>query len=295
MTNQITDHEGNRVTHAKERVNGIRIHYYTAGVGDPVVLLHGVPKTSYYWRKVVPLLTEDHTIVVPDLRGFGDSEIPEGGQDMETMGEDIAQLMDALGHDQYAVVGEDWGATTGLALAAQYPERVTKLAFLEMIMDGFGLQDWSFLTEENVGTQRWLWHINFYAVPDFPEMLIAGKERRYFEHFFKVECHDPAAVPDHAIEEYVRSFSQPGGLQNMLEVYRHPFQNASFFENLVEDEKGLEMPVLAVGSSHFIGEEVERQMDLVAEDVSGVLLDWGHQLAEECPQELAEELQIFLD
>ncbi|EJN57410.1 hydrolase [Halogranum salarium B-1] len=211
---------------------------------------------------------------------------------MKTMGDDVAKLMNALGHETYRVVGEDWGATTGLALAAQYPDRVEKLAFLEMIMDGFGLQDWSFLTEENVGNQRWLWHINFYAVPDFPEMLISGKERRYFEHFFKIECHDPAAVPDHAIEEYVRSFSQPGGLQNMLEVYRHPFENAAFFETMTEDK--LEMPVLAVGSTHFIGEEVERQMDYVASDVTGETLEWGHQLAEECPDELAEVLLEFM-
>jgi pimeloyl-ACP methyl ester carboxylesterase len=288
----ILDHEGERVTHGKKRVNDVRLHYYTAGSGDPVVLLHGVPKTAYYWRKVVPLLTEDYEVVVPDLRGFGDSEMTRGGHDMETMGDDVAQLMRKLGHDQYHVVGEDWGATTGLALAGQYPDRVETLSFLEMIMDGFGLQEWSFLTEENVGNQRWLWHINFYAVPDFPELLISGNEREYFEHFFKVECHNPAAVPDHAVEEYVRSFSQPGGLQNMLQVYRNPFKNAKFFEGMTEDK--LEIPALAVGSTHFIGEEVETQMEYVAEDVTGVTLDWGHQLAEECPEELVDELREFI-
>jgi pimeloyl-ACP methyl ester carboxylesterase len=293
MRQEITDYNEDRVTHGKKRVNDVQLHYYTAGSGDPIVLLHGVPKTAYYWRKVVPLLTRDHTVVVPDMRGFGDSEIAKDGHDMETMGDDAAQLMNTLGHDQYTVVGEDWGATAGLALAAQYPDRVEKLAFLEMLMDGFGLQDWSFLTEENVGNQRWLWHINFYAVPDFPELLISGNERRYFEQFFKTECYDPAAVPDHAIEEYVRSFSQPGGLQNMLEVYRHPFENAEFFEAMTENK--LDMPVLAVGSSHFIGDEVEHQMEYVADDVTGVTLDWGHQLAEECPEELAQELLEFIE
>ncbi len=292
MRHKITDHEGERVTHGKKRVNGIRLHYYTAGSGEPIVLLHGVPKTSYYWRKLLPLLSEEHTVVVPDLRGFGDSEVPDDGQDMETMGDDVAKLMAELGHEQYHVVGEDWGATAGLALAAKYRDRVETLTFAEMIMDGFGLQEWSFLTEENVGNQRWLWHINFYAVPDFPEMLISGNEWEYFDRFFKIECHDPAAVPDHAIDEYVRSFSKPGGLQNMLEVYRHPFENAQFFEAMTEEK--LEIPVLAVGSSHFIGEEVERQMEYVANDVTGVTLDWGHQLAEECPEELAKELLSFI-
>ena len=199
--------------------------------------------------------------------------------------------MHKLGHDSYHVAGEDWGATTGLALAASYPDQVESLAFIEMIMDGYGLQDWSFLTEENVGNQRWLWHINFYAVPDFPEMLISGNERRYFEKFFKIECHDPSAVPDHAIEEYVRSFSQPGGLRSMLQVYRNPFKNAAFFEKLESNK--LTLPVLAVGSEHFIGDEVERQMNIVAENVQSETLPWGHQLAEECPEGLANILSNF--
>lgn len=291
MRREIIDHNGDRVTHGRQRVNGYRMHYYTAGSGDPLVLLHGVPKTSYYWRNVLPELSDNFEVVVPDLRGFGDSENPDTGYDMETMGDDVAKMMDALGHDTYHVAGEDWGATTGLAIAGNHPERVESLAFIEMIMDGYGLQDWSFLTEENVGNQRWLWHINFYAVPEFPELLINGNERRYFEKFFKIETHDPAAVPDHAMTEYVRSFEQPGGLRSMLQVYRNPFENAEFFSAL--EEENIEIPVLAVGSEHFIGDEVERQMNIVASNVEYEGLPWGHQLAEECPKDLAAILAEF--
>src|SRR3712207_8205798 len=74
MSYRIKDHEGNNVVHGRALVNGVRLHYMTAGEGDPVLLLHGVPKTSYHWRHVIPLLTPHHRVVVPDMRGLGDSQ-----------------------------------------------------------------------------------------------------------------------------------------------------------------------------------------------------------------------------
>jgi pimeloyl-ACP methyl ester carboxylesterase len=225
------------------------------------------------------------------LRGFGDSARPFGGYDMPTMGEDIAQLMTRLGYDKFNISGEDWGATVALALTQAYPERVKKLCFAEMLMPGFGLEDWSHLTEENIRTDHWIWHINFYNVRDFPELLITGREKAYFSTFIKNECYDPTAVSDEAIDEYVRCYSAPGGLRAMFEVYRATFQDAEYFKKAAETK--LKMPVLALGSTYFIGEEVTREMNLIAEDVTEVLLPWGHQLAEECPERLSEVLLDF--
>ena len=105
---QITDHQGNKVSHGRVLANGVRLHYVTAGSGAPLLLLHGVPKTSFYWYRIIPLLTPHFTIVAPDIRGFGDSAKPHGGYDMKTIAEDLAQLMSALGHDTFSVAGEDW-------------------------------------------------------------------------------------------------------------------------------------------------------------------------------------------
>jgi len=292
MAQQIKDHNGKNVTHGRETVNGVRLHYYTAGKGEAIVLLHGVPKTSYYWRNVLPKLSSEYTVVVPDLRGFGDSGRTLDGYDMPNMAEDIAQLMTVLGHETFYLVGEDWGAAVAYALTAQYPERVKKLVYQEMLLPGFGLEEWSHLTTENVKTNHWIWHINFYNVRDFPELLISGREKAYFSHFIKHECYDPTAISDEAIDEYVRCYSAPGGLRSMFEVYRATFKDAEFFQEAAKTK--LKMPVLALGSKYFINDENTREMKLVAENVEEVILPWGHQLAEECPEELSQVLLEFI-
>src|SRR4029078_6324629 len=93
-------------------------------------------------------------------------------------------------------------------------------------LPGYGRECYSFLTRENVSTYVWLWHINFYSVPDFPELLITGKEREYFTYFIKHETYDPRAVTDAAIDEYVRCYSSPGGLRCMFEIYRATLEDA---------------------------------------------------------------------
>ena len=142
---EIYDHEGNQVKHGRTRVNGIRMHYVTAGEGEPLLLLHGTPKTYYYWYKLIPLLTESFTVVAPDLRGFGDTDRPlaEEGYDSLTNADDMAELMTFLGHEEFHIHGEDRGAEFGYALAATRPERVKTLSFAEMLLSGEGLEEWS--------------------------------------------------------------------------------------------------------------------------------------------------------
>jgi pimeloyl-ACP methyl ester carboxylesterase len=185
----------------------------------------------------------------------------------------------------FNLAGEDWGASTAYQVAAQWPERVKKLVYQEMILPGFGLEDYSFLTRENVSTYVWLWHINFYSVPDFPELLITGREREYFNYFIKHETHNPQAITPDALDEYVRCYSSPGGLRSMFAIYRATLDDAD--QNHESAKTKLKMPVLAVGSEYFIGKDNERQMREVAENVEAAILPWGHQLAEESPEELA--------
>ncbi len=167
------DHDGAPLRTGRAAVNGTSLHYRTAGSGPAVVLLHGVPKTGYHWRHLVPKLTPHHTVVVPDLRGLGDSARPADGYDSATMSDDVAELMARLGHETYAVTGEDWGAVIGYQLAARHRDRVTSLVFAEALFPGFGFEDHTALTPENVSGMH-LWHLGFYFTPDVPEMLIAG-------------------------------------------------------------------------------------------------------------------------
>lgn len=139
----ILDHEQKPVRHGRLRLStGVRLHYYTAGDGPAVLLQHGIPKTSYYWRKVLPYLTPHYTCIVPDMRGIGDSTHPDNDYSMATIADDMAELMEKLQHDKFYVIGEDWGAAAAYQLAARYPERVLSLVFQEMLLPGFGLEEW---------------------------------------------------------------------------------------------------------------------------------------------------------
>ncbi|WP_234315671.1 alpha/beta fold hydrolase [Streptomyces albus] len=273
-------------------VNGTSLHYRTGGFGPALVLLHGVPKTSYHWRHLIPKLTDRYTVVAPDLRGLGDSARPADGYDSATMSDDIAALMAHLGHETYAVVGEDWGAVVGYQLAARHRDHVRALVFAEALLPGFGFEDHTALTRENVSSGMHLWHLGFYFQPDVPEMLIAGHERELISYMIKNErSHPDTATPD-AIEEYVRCYSMPGGIRAMLAVYRAMLVDAE--QNREAARKKLDIPVLALGGSAFIGERNEEMARHVAHDVTGQVFTAGHDLAEEVPDEMAAAVLPFL-
>lgn len=288
---EIVDHTGKPLTHGRETVNGVRLHYVTAGSGEPLVLLHGVPKSWYYWHRIIPLLTPHYTVLAPDVRGFGDSSRPDGGYDMRTIAGDVAELATVLGIDTFYLAGEDWGAAFAYALAADHRDRVKKLSFGEMLLPGFGLEEWSFLRADNVSSNHFLWHVGFFHVRDFPELLITGRERLFWSTWMKAETYDPSAITDDCVEEWARCSAAPGGLRAIFEVYRATFKNIELDEEW--GRKKLEMPVMAVGSQYFIADENKRQMERVAKNVRYVELDCGHSMALERPQKLAETLHGF--
>ncbi|GAB3443950.1 alpha/beta fold hydrolase [Streptomonospora sediminis] len=289
----IVDHAGAPLRTDRVAVNGTSLHVRVGGSGPAVVLLHGVPKTGYHWRHLVPHLTTDHTVVVPDLRGLGDSAHPDGGYDSATMSDDIAELMARLGHPAYSVVGEDWGAAIGYQLAARHRANVASLVFAEARLPGFGFEDHAALTRENLYEGMFLWHLGFYNQPDVPEMLIAGHERDLITYMIKQERSRPDSASPDAIEEYVRCYSMPGGIRSMLAIYRAMLTDAE--QNRAAAAEKLDIPVLAVGGDAFIGSENEAQMRLLARDVVGHVFHAGHDLAEEVPDELAAVVRTFLD
>lgn len=294
---EIYDHNGDSVTHGRAVVNGVRLHYVTAGEGEPLLLLHGTPKTHYYWHKLIPRLSDEFTVVAPDLRGFGDSDRPvaEEGYDVRTNADDMAELMTALGHEEFHVHGEDRGAEFGYALAATRPDRVKTLSFAEMLLSGEGLQEWSYLTKENLeADEPWLWHISFFWLNDYPEMLISGKEREFWSHWMKAETYDPTAISNEAIDEWIARVSEPGGLRGVLETYRATLKNAEINQELKQDT--LTMPILTIGSVEFFGDLVEEQMEIVADSVdrAEVFDKCGHSLALEADDRLADLLREFM-
>jgi pimeloyl-ACP methyl ester carboxylesterase len=298
---EMYDHRGEPVTHGRARVNGIRMHYVTAGQGEPLLLLHGTPKTSFYWHKLIPLLTERFTVVAPDLRGFGDTDKPpvSEGYDSRATAQDMAELMTLLGHEQFHLHGEDRGAEFAYVLAALHRDRVKTLCFAEMLLSGQGLEEASYFTPDNVSAQFemrgvWVWHIPFFWIPHLPEMLIAGHEREFWEFWIKAETWNPNAITKEAIDEWTSKLMAPGGLRGCLETYRANFKNAAINAELLQAK--LTLPILTIGAPEFFGDLVEGQMRKAAERVerAEVFAECGHSLALEAEDRLAALLRDFM-
>jgi pimeloyl-ACP methyl ester carboxylesterase len=284
----MTDHTGTRLRHGRATVGGVDLHYATGGAGDPVVLLHGVPKTMFFWRHVIPLLTPHYTVVAVDLRGFGGSARPAAGYDTRTLAADVAGLMAALGHERYRVVGEDWGAAVAYAVAAFHRADVVQLVYQETRLPGLPVPDLGPLAPED---PRNGWHRSFFGLQHYPELLIAGRERAFWTYFMRRIMADPSAYTAADEEEYTRSLEQPGGNHAVFELYRATDLDAE--QNRPQFAEPLECPVLAVGGRAYLGVEPGEQMARVASDVTSVVLEnAGHNLPLEVPAELA---RCYLD
>lgn len=271
--------------HHTARVNDVLLHYVVAGRGDPVVLLHGWPQTWYEWRNIIPALSERYTVIAPDMRGLGDSSKPAAGYDKRTIAADIYDLVRHLGFKNIFLVGHDWGGPVAYAYASAHPEDVRKLVILDVGIPGAGLE------QALAFRPRSIWHIQFHYVRDLPEALVTGRERTYLTWFYRT-AYDPGAIPEDAIDEYVRCYSAPGALRAGFEYYRAIFTDAE--HNLENAKTKLKMPVLALGGERGFRGMTLASMQLLAEDVRGGVIErCGHWIPEEQPKYLTEQLLSF--
>ena len=170
-----------QVRHHRVEVNGIRLYYITAGYGEPVVLLHGFPETSYAWRKIIPALSTLFTVIAPDLRGCGDSDRPDSGYDKRTVAEDIHQLILHLNLGPINLVSHDVGMMVGYAYAAAYPTEVRRLVLMEAALPGLGLEDLY-----DAAKYPRMWHLPLFEAPNgLAEALITGREKMFISHFMR--------------------------------------------------------------------------------------------------------------
>lgn len=280
--------------HHYAAVGEVMLHYVTLGSGPPLVLLHGWPQTWYEWRHVMPALAKRFTVIAPDMRGLGDSSRPLTGYDKRTVANDIWLLMtEQLGHPTFHLVGHDWGGPTAFALAADHPDAISKLAIIDVVIPGDG-------GDFSQGGRRW--HHQFHITPDLPEALVQGRERLYLQWFYQTFAHRPDAIPEEALDEFVRTYSQPGALRAGFNYYRAMGEDARVNAAQLATGFRLPMPVLAIGGGVSYphgrgrGADVEASMRRVARDVRGeVLADCGHFVPEEAADEVARLLLAFFD
>ncbi|MGF1471558.1 MAG: alpha/beta fold hydrolase [Rubrobacteraceae bacterium] len=280
----------------EERIEGrgAGIHLVRGGDGPPLLLLHGYPQTHVMWHEISQRLAADFTVVAPDLRGYGDSSKPAGGPDhagysKREMANDQVEVMDRLGFDRFSVAGHDRGGRVAHRMALDHPERVEKLAVLDIAPTH------TMYTTADMEFARAYYHWFFLIQPyDLPERLIGADPEYYLRKKLGQWGRDERAITPEAFTEYLRCFS-PETIHASCEDYR-----ASASIDLTHDEEDLghriSCPLLVLwGEKGFVG----KKYDVVATwkektaDVRGRSLPCGHFLPEEAPEQTLEEFRAF--
>ena len=267
------------------KVNGVRLRYVIGGQGSPVVLLHGYAETGHMWRPIMPLLAERHTVIVPDLRGAGESAKPASGYDKKTMAVDIYALTRSLKLDRVSIVGHDIGLMVAYAYAAQFRDTTERVVLMDAFLPGIG--NW-----KDVWLLRDLWHFHFYG--EVPLALVKGRERTYLEHFWNDFAADrKRSVPEADRRLYARAYAQPGAMRAGFEYFRNFERDASDFARMAITP--LAMPMLVLSGEKAGGRFLIEQAKLVASDVRGqVVAGAGHWLMEEAPKAVIPAITGFV-
>jgi haloacetate dehalogenase len=272
------------------------------GSGPPVLLLHGHPQTHYMWHAVAPRLAQDFTVVAPDLRGYGDSSKPPTTADHEpyskrAMARDQVALMRHLGFERFSVAGHDRGGRVAYRLALDHPDRVARLAVLDILPTGEHLRR----ADMHFGLGYWHWF--FLAQPfDVPERIIGADPQGFLTRGWPRDDHDRPQPPPYfareAAADYVRCYLNPATVHATCEDYR---AGATFDFELDEADRAsgrrIPCPVLALWAARG---QLPRWYDVLAvwrhwaDDVQGGPIDSGHYMAEEAPDATIEALRAFL-
>jgi pimeloyl-ACP methyl ester carboxylesterase len=268
------------------KVDGGALYVRSGGSGPAVVMLHGFGDTGDMWAPLANAMVKDHTVIVPDLRGMGLSTQPAGGYDKKTQGVDIATVMTALKAEKADLVTHDIGNMVGYALAAQYPERITKWAIIDAPLPGIG--PWDEILKSPL-----LWHFNFRG-PDV-DRLVKGRERIYLDRFYNELSADPKTIDEATRNHYARLYARPGNMHYAFEQFA-TFNTKDRADNQVFAAKKLAMPVLALGAEKSFGATQAVVMREVAANVeSGVITNSGHWIMEEQPAQTVTKVRAFLE
>jgi len=268
----------------------LRVRY--GGSGPPLLLLHGHPRTHTTWYKVAPLLAASHTVVCPDLRGFGQSSKPvdtpdHSGSSKRAKARDCVALMEKLGFPRFAIVGHDRGSYTAFRAAMNHPEAVTHLA----VLDGVPIVEALERCDANFAEQWWHWF--FFAQPEKPERAILADPDAWYGN-------TPEAMGEENYQDYRRAIHDPATVHGMIEDYR---AGLDLDRRHDEEDRRLgrtvQCPTLCLWS---LKDDLEQLYgDVLAvwrpwvRDLQGHGINSGHHMAEEAPEELSEALLSFLE
>ncbi|MFI6046219.1 alpha/beta fold hydrolase [Nocardia sp. NPDC051321] len=290
MTPKITGFTYQRITVADQ----VELNVAVGGVGTPIVLLHGCPQTHLMWRHVAADLAADHTVICPDLRGYGDSDKPletDGTTYAKrTMAADIIEAARTLGHDRFALAGHDRGALVAIRAALDHPGTITHLASLDVLPT---LDMWEVMHGVTAAVG---FHLYLMAQPPgLPEQMIAATPDAFFSHFLDTWTRDPAAIPPEIRTAYLRASA--AAVPSIVADYR-----ASAGIDLDHDRTDrangnhLRMPVSVLQQDWgaALGFDAESLWRAWAPDLNHTTVACGHFMAEESPATVTRALRDLL-
>lgn len=273
--------------------DGVSLNVAVGGSGSPIVLLHGFPQTHLMWRHVARDLAADHTVIVPDLRGYGESDKPEGaGADYSkrTMAADIVALARALGHERFALAGHDRGALVAFRAGLDHPDTITHLAILDVLPT---LDMWDVMhgTTAAVGFHLYL----MAQPPGLPEQLIAGAPDAFFGHFLDLWANDPSAIPPDVRAAYLDACR--AAIPSIVADYRAS-ATIDVDQDTADRDAGnrLRMPVTVLQQDWgaALGYDAVALWRAWASDLHHATVTCGHFMAEEDPAEIAKSLRALM-
>ena len=273
---------------------GITINGVIGGSGPPVLLLHGAPVNLAGWRKMAPALAKKYTVVATDLRGYGDSDMPEGGKNHENyskrvMAQDQVDVMSQLGFKRYHVVAHDRGGRVGQRLALDHPDKVITLTAMDIMPTLYLYEN----VDRRFAESYWFWFFLTAPAP-VPETFIAGNPAFFMATGFFGKRN---VVEDAAFDNFVRTMSRKGAAHAQSEDYRAA-ATIDLEHDRTDRNKKLAMPLLVLWGDE---NPLNKGVDIVAiwkqyaNDVRGHGTPSGHWLPEEIPDQLVKEVSAFID
>jgi haloacetate dehalogenase len=275
--------------------SGIEVDALVGGSGTPLLLLHGYPQTRLFWKTVAPILAKTFTLVIPDLRGYGRSDKPEGDEKHEryskrVMALDQIETMRALGYERFAVAGHDRGARVGYRLALDHPQIVTRLALLDII------PTYEMWANANAASAMRSYHWYFLAQPrPLPEQLIGNAPEFFVRWTLKSWAAPGFEFDSESLQDYIACFSDPACIHATCEDYRAGW-NRDREHDAADHDRKIAAPVLVLwGEQYGVAKsEPLKVWSNWAENVRGYALPCGHFLCEEAPAATADAVSQFL-
>jgi pimeloyl-ACP methyl ester carboxylesterase len=273
--------------------NRIRLHYVTQGEGELVLLLHGFPEFWYSWRYQIPALAKHFKVVVPDLRGYNDSEKPKSGYDLDTLSTDVRSLIEQLGYSRAHVVGHDWGGAIAWRFAQQFPNFIDRLALLSAPHPQRFAKD----LLSNLDQLRRSWYVLAFQVPNLPEWLIQLNLREFVRNMFQEQAVRKGAFTQEQIQKYQAALQKPGALAAAVNSYRQLFSSGNWMD-WIRSPDPISVPTLVLwGDEDSILSP--KLMDGIEQWISApfqfkLIPHCGHWIQQEAPQTVNRELLQFL-